>query len=80
MSCGVVCRYDLDLVLLWLWCKLAAVAPVTSLAWECPYSAGAALKKIKKVNELNVQVKIQTLSEWILKFHLTLYDIYKIYI
>lgn len=35
-----------------------------------------------KVNVLNVQVKIQRLSDWILKFHLTSYmvirDIYKI--
>ena len=34
-----------DLVLLWLWCRLAAVAPIGSLAWEPPYASGAAIKK-----------------------------------
>ena len=37
-----------DLVLLWLWCRLAAVALIQPLAWEPPYDAGAALKKIKE--------------------------------
>ena len=31
-SCGVGCTYCSDLVLLWLWCRLAAVAPVGPLA------------------------------------------------
>ena len=26
MSCGVGCRLSSDLVLLWLWCRLAAIA------------------------------------------------------
>ena len=37
-----------DLALLWLWCKLAAAAPVPPLAWELPYAAGGALKSKKK--------------------------------
>ena len=37
-----------DLVVLWLWRRLAAVAPIRPLAWEPPYAAGAALKKTKK--------------------------------
>ena len=48
MSCGVGHRCGLDLVLLWLWCGLAAVAPIRLLAWELPYSAGVALKSQKK--------------------------------
>ena len=32
--------------MLWLWCRLAAAAD-SPLAWELPYAAGAALKKIK---------------------------------
>ena len=28
VSCGVGCRLGLDLALLWLWCRLAAVAPI----------------------------------------------------
>ena len=42
MSCGVGRRCGSDLELLWLWCKLAATAPVQPLAWEPPYAAGAA--------------------------------------
>ena len=37
-----------DLVLLWLWCRPAAAAPLRSLAWERPYAAGVALKSFLK--------------------------------
>ena len=33
---------------LWLWYRLAAVAPIGPLASEHPYAAGAALKERKK--------------------------------
>ena len=45
MSCGVGQRCGTDLVLLWLWCRLAAAAPTGPLAREPTYAAGAALKK-----------------------------------
>ena len=45
MSCGVGGRHGSDLALLWLWCSLAATAPIGPLAWERPYAAGAALKR-----------------------------------
>ena len=48
MSCGVGRRCSSNPMLLWLWCRLAAVAPVSSLAWEPPYAVGAALEKTKK--------------------------------
>ena len=48
VSCGVGCRHGSGLVLLWLWCRLAAVAPIQPLAWEPPYAVGVALKKKKK--------------------------------
>jgi len=48
MSCGVDCRHGSDPALLWLWHRLAAVAPIRPLAWEPPYAAGAALKRPKK--------------------------------
>ena len=48
MSCGVGCRHGSDLALLWLWCRLAAIALIRPLAWEPPYTAGAALEKTKK--------------------------------
>ena len=35
-------------MLLWLWCRPAAVDLVGPLAWEPPYAMGAALKKKKK--------------------------------
>ena len=44
MSCGI----GSDPSLLWLWCKLAALAPIQPLAWESPYTAGAAIKSINK--------------------------------
>ena len=31
----------------WLWCRLAAIAPIGPLAWAPPYVAGAALKRQK---------------------------------
>ena len=37
-----------DPALLWLWCRLAATAPIQSLAWEPPYVTGMALKSKKK--------------------------------
>ena len=48
VNCGVGCRLDLDLVLLWLWCRLTAVAPIRPLVWELTYAVGAALKKAEK--------------------------------
>ena len=48
MSCGVGCRLSSDLALLWLWCRLVALAPIRHLAWELPYAAGVALKKKPK--------------------------------
>lgn len=48
MSCGIGRRGGLDLVLLWLWRRPEATAPNWPLAWESPYAAGAALKKIFK--------------------------------
>ena len=48
MSCGVGRSLGLDLALLWLWHRLADVAPIRPLAWETPYAKGVALKSRKK--------------------------------
>ena len=48
MSCGVGHRRGVDLVWLWLWHRLAAVALIRPLAWEPPYAAGVALKRQKQ--------------------------------
>ena len=45
MSCGVGHRCGLDPELLWLRCRLVAVALIVPLAWELPYATGVALKK-----------------------------------
>ena len=47
MSCGVGHRHSLDSALLWLWCRLAAVAPIQPLAWEPPNASGVALSRQK---------------------------------
>ena len=48
MSCGVAQRCGLDLVLLWLWLRPAAIVPVGHLAWKFPYVIGVAIKLKKK--------------------------------
>ena len=35
-------------MLLWLWCRPAAAAPIQPLAWKPPYAEGAALEKAQK--------------------------------
>ena len=35
-------------MLLWLWRRLVATAPIQPLVWELPYAVGAALKRPKK--------------------------------
>ena len=62
MSCGVGRRRGLAPVLLWLWRRPVATAPIRPLAWEPPYAAGVAqrnskktkkkIKKIKKIKSL----------------------------
>ena len=52
MSYGVGHRSSLDPVWLWLWHRLAAVAPIQPLAWEPPCAAGVALKSKKKYPNL----------------------------
>ena len=49
-----------DLALLWLWCRLAATAPIRPLAWEPPYATRAAQensKKTKKKKKICIRLK-----------------------
>ena len=48
MSCSVGRRRSSNLMLLWLWCRPAATAPIRPLSWEPPYAASAALKRPQK--------------------------------
>ena len=56
MSYGIGHRHGSDNALLWLWCRLAAVAPIHPLAWEPPYAMRAALKS-KSKKQTNKQTK-----------------------
>ena len=60
MSCDVGNRCGSDLVLLWLWCRLEAVALIQPLAWEFPCAQGVAQKKQKKK-------KMFKINKWISK-------------
>ena len=57
MSCGVGHRHGLDLALLGLWCRLAAVAPIGPLAWEPPYAVGVALKRQKTKTKKKIELR-----------------------
>ena len=48
MNCGIGHRRGSDPTLLWLWCRLAAIALTQPLAWELPYAEGVAIKKKQK--------------------------------
>ena len=49
-SCSVGHRWELDLALLGLWCRLAAATFIRPLTQELPYAAGASVKINKEVN------------------------------
>ena len=61
MSCGVGCRHGSNLVLLWLWRRLAATVLIRPLAWEPPYAAGAAQEMAKRQKD---QKKKKNLGEF----------------
>ena len=64
MSCGVGHRRASDLALLWLWCRLAATAPIPPLAWEPPYAMGIAQEmENKKTNQEEIQFKMLLIGE-----------------
>ena len=67
MSCGVGRRCSSDPALLWLWCSLAAVAPIQPLVQEPPYVAGAALKRQKKKKKfiLNIGSGVPIGPQWV---------------
>ena len=66
MSCGVGRRCGSDLLLLLLWNRLAAVAPIRPLAQKPLHAMGAALKRQKDKN------KVKAIEENIVK---TFFDI-----
>ena len=63
ISWGVGRTHGSDPLLLWLWCRPAAVASIRPLAWESPCAAGVALKRPKiKIKSGDFYLKIKTPS------------------
>ena len=62
VSCGVGHKRSSDLVWLWLWCRLAAIALIWPLVWELPYATGVALKSKKKKRQK--KKAILSYKEW----------------
>ena len=48
VSCAGGRRCGSDPVWLWLWCRLAAAAPTSPLAWEPPFDTGAAIRSKRR--------------------------------
>ena len=68
MSCGVGCRRGSDPVLLWLWCRPVAMAPIGPLAWEPPYATRSGPRKVKKTKKINKKYRFQgvpVLAQWL---------------
>ena len=63
MSCGVGCSGGSDPMLLWLWHRPMATAPIRPLAWESPCAAEVALEKTKRQKKKNRQVFEQDASK-----------------
>ena len=53
---GMGYRCSTEPVLLWLWRRPAAAAPIGPLAWELPYIAGAVIKKKKKITSVLLEL------------------------
>ena len=62
MSCGVSQRRGSDLALLWLWRRLAAIAPIRPLAWEPPDATNAALKRQNNNNNKKLCYSLEALD------------------
>ena len=60
VSCGVGQKRGSDpvLLLLYLWCSLAAIVPIGPLAWELLYAMGAALKSKRKKKKKKNYMKL----------------------
>ena len=61
VSRGVGRRCGSDPVLLWLWCRPAATAPIGPLAWEPPYAMGVALEKAKRQKDQKKEFRLYVL-------------------
>ena len=64
MSCAVGHRHSLNPALLWLWCRLAATAPIRPLAWEPPYAVGVAQKGQKTKKKKKYYTRVPAMAQW----------------
>ena len=65
-SSGLGLRCSSESMLLWLWHRLADLAPIWPLAWELPYATGAALKKRRvPVEAQQKQIWLGTMRFWV---------------
>ena len=53
-------------MLLWLWRRLVATAPIRPLAWEHPYAAEAAQENGKKTKQTNKKKPIKCQVKYLL--------------
>ena len=63
MSWGVGHGCGLDLPLLWLWFRSAAISPIQPLAWRPPYAIGVALKRPKEKKKTHRNLKSKLTSK-----------------
>ena len=62
MGCDIGRRHGPDHVLLWLWCRQVATAPIQPLAWELSYAAGVALKRKKNKQKKTPVISTRSLG------------------
>ena len=62
-------------MLLWLWLRPAATAPIRPLSWEPPYATGAALKKAKNNNNKNKKY-VSLVNQIKTPFHSYIFKVY----
>ena len=58
MSCGVGRRRGSVPVLLWLWRRSVATAPIRPLAWKLPHAAGVALTRVIATRMLTFAIQM----------------------
>ena len=58
VNCGSY-RCSLDPVLLWLWCRPAALALIRPLAWKSPYAVGVAQEMAKRQKKKIINKQIE---------------------
>ena len=71
VCCSVGHQHGSDPLLLCLWRRPAAAAPIQPLTWEPPYATGAALKKTKKKKQtlLKTQLVSSLVAQWLRIWH-----------